>query len=480
MQFSVSHAQVEPEAEPLRFGFSMNDLEQIAWKAVGWDRATRGMDRSDRYETAWFAVVDRLYSAPEPVERGELLSAAIHALLAMNSDDVRTRGFNQRVGKTAGPHSAPQFARYWLGTRQATTEPAFVVNLIDRMALRQVFACLTPPQRAALLALALHQDYARAAESLGLSGSAFTSRLERARERFLTLWHEHETPAARRLDKRLGRRELRPNVAAVLSVEQLPHVLLPDARLVFARVQAERMHSAVLLARLASLRPHLYGTWDQSDLGQALRLCNVPPAETMVIDGVARSAYRRAGIAQAAPVPEPVEAEPCDIILAAWLDSQRPDPDADPHAVMRRLVAQAGPAGISPRLLTERLHGRASLRRVMDWLREDVQSGAVARIGRGSYAAPQHATRRLAAEPIRELAPDHPRAVMLRLITQAGPDGITTGELADRTGANRSCLARWLREELRTGTVVKIRHGAYAYAATEPATPQSAIAVAVA
>lgn len=63
------------------------------------------------------------------------------------------------------------------------------------MALAQIWPRLNPMHRTVLAALAAHNDHARAAAALGISRRLFTHRLSQARQAFLTLWHEGESPS---------------------------------------------------------------------------------------------------------------------------------------------------------------------------------------------------------------------------------------------------------------------------------------------
>jgi hypothetical protein len=453
-----------PTAEPLRYGFTLEDVEETVQAALRFDMATRGLDRGDRYEAAWFAVVDRLYSdaAGEP-SRSELLHAAHKGLTRLRLSDRQTRGFAKEAG--SGPESAPGFARYWKADTPAPAEDAgFVASLVDRLALRQIFDRLGWPHRQALLALALHRDYARAAQALQLTGAAFQCRLNRARQEFAALWFGEETPGSRRPDQRTDRHSLRPRVAAVLEPDELCSVVLPDARAVFAAAGAERMPSAQLLARLAERRPGVYAGWDQRDLGQALRLCGVPPADLLEVGGQHLRAYHRDRIEDALDLADdadrPDRQDVCDIILAAWLQAPRPGAEVDPRGWLRHLVTDAGARGITTAELLAAFPGR-NHKSINNWLRAEIAAGHIVRVRKGRYATPQHAAAGLAPAEHAQLPAHHPRAQMLALIEHAGPGGITTGTLLTRLDLNRSTLTCWLREEVRHGTITRQTKGRY-------------------
>jgi hypothetical protein len=68
-------------------------------------------------------------------------------------------------------------------------------RVIERIALAQIWPCLRPAHREALLALAAHGDYGLAARALGKPYSTFKADISRARREFLKLWHEGEAPS---------------------------------------------------------------------------------------------------------------------------------------------------------------------------------------------------------------------------------------------------------------------------------------------
>lgn len=153
---------------------------------------------------------------------------------------------------------AGSFYRYW--TRPAPPTPEDEAT--DRTAVRQVMAALPAAHAQALLSLAEHGDYERAADALGLSPTAYNSQVRRARAAFLALWHEHEAvPGRWRTDKRLYRRAPRGQHADAITA-------LSDIRDAFAG--RATIASTDLLARLAAADPARYGAWDCHDLSALL------------------------------------------------------------------------------------------------------------------------------------------------------------------------------------------------------------------
>jgi len=70
------------------------------------------------------------------------------------------------------------------------------------MALAQIWPRIPAHQQEALHALAAHGDYQAAADALGLKYHTFCKRIKLAREQFLRLWLEGETPRRGWRDRR--------------------------------------------------------------------------------------------------------------------------------------------------------------------------------------------------------------------------------------------------------------------------------------
>jgi len=85
------------------------------------------------------------------------------------------------------------FERYWRSA--ASSHPGPEPAVIDRVALAQIWPRLRAEHQQVLAALAIHDDYGLAAQSLGISRSWFITRLGAARRAFLRLWHEGEPPS---------------------------------------------------------------------------------------------------------------------------------------------------------------------------------------------------------------------------------------------------------------------------------------------
>jgi hypothetical protein len=171
----------------LRHGYTLADLHDIARHAVATDWSHHASDYLDRYDIAWSAVAEHLYAVDQAPTRRDLLHHARYALHADTQTDMRHRGVSHHTNDTA-----VNAVRYWM-LFQIT--PSHETAVVDRQALWQIWPCLADADRAALTALAAHDDYARAANALGMKYYTFCAAVRRARLRFLRLWHDGEQPS---------------------------------------------------------------------------------------------------------------------------------------------------------------------------------------------------------------------------------------------------------------------------------------------
>lgn len=176
----------------IRHGYTLADIDRFARIANRTVWAT-AMDDADRHDAAWHGVVEALYTAEHWVPHYELVSAGQRAIWRTLEDNTRHHG--RRPDRAA--ETRDSFEAYWADWVHLLA-PSHESRVVERVALYQVFAQLSPRQREALLALAAHDDYAAAAAAAGMSRSLFTVTLSNARRRFLALWLEGETPAKRR------------------------------------------------------------------------------------------------------------------------------------------------------------------------------------------------------------------------------------------------------------------------------------------
>ena len=170
----------------LRFGYTIAELEGICRKAViqYWGREP---SLADRFAIAWSAMVEHLYACPAPPRPRDLVTVTWRALSHQRDCERSTHGLS---GKDPN-RPTPRFCRYWSHGPATGIEE----QVVERLALAQIWPRLSPEPRRALGALAVHDDGDLAAASLGLTRAAFRKAIAQAREEFLALWHEGEQPS---------------------------------------------------------------------------------------------------------------------------------------------------------------------------------------------------------------------------------------------------------------------------------------------
>lgn len=178
------------QAVPLRHGYTLAHLNDLAVRAVRTQRFNRQVDFTDRLDLAWSAIAEFLYAADEPPTGADLIRAAWTAIGDDTDRTHRSHGWSthDRYAGLTG-----RFQQYWVGSGHHTHSPEEPV--VERVALAQIWPRLSATHRQLLLAMAVHDDYGRAAEALDKSRKTFTTQLSEARRAFLTLWHHGEQPS---------------------------------------------------------------------------------------------------------------------------------------------------------------------------------------------------------------------------------------------------------------------------------------------
>jgi DNA-directed RNA polymerase specialized sigma24 family protein len=175
-------------------GFRLRDLDQMTRAAAIADR-TMALGYQDKKDIAWSAIAEALVTAQETPDRQALIRVGWQAIYRTVRDSYRSRGYND------DGEAMPRFAMFW--TNPYT--PSHEHHVVESIATHQVLDTLGEIYRDAIVALAAHGDYQRAAQSLGIQYAAFTVRLSTARRQLLALWHEGETPRrVRTTDRRVG------------------------------------------------------------------------------------------------------------------------------------------------------------------------------------------------------------------------------------------------------------------------------------
>jgi hypothetical protein len=177
-------------AAELRHGYTLASLNDLSVQAVRVQRFHRTVDFTARVQIAWSAMAEVLYAADEAPTPHDLIRAAWAAIGDEIDRMYRTYGFStsdRYAGRTR------RFQQYWIGAGNNTRSPEDPI--VERVALAQIWPQLRPTHRQLLLALAVHDDYEKAADALNKPRKSFSSQLAEARRAFLTLWHDGEQPS---------------------------------------------------------------------------------------------------------------------------------------------------------------------------------------------------------------------------------------------------------------------------------------------
>jgi len=159
-------------------------------------------DRRDLHDTAWEGIAEHLCAAAARPSRQDLIEAGRAALSCEVKDRARHHGAGSHNGI---PNAGARFAAFW---SSASAVPSPEGPVTERVAVGQVLAALTPRQRDALNALALHGDYWAAADALGIRPQTFRALIGRARAEFFGHWFAPDAaPRVRGTDRRAERHE---------------------------------------------------------------------------------------------------------------------------------------------------------------------------------------------------------------------------------------------------------------------------------
>jgi hypothetical protein len=174
----------------LRHGYTLAQVSQLSVLAVRRQLWYQAADFDERLEVAWAAIIEHLYTCDQPPLPSEVIRAGWQAIGTHVDKEHRFHGLDTHdryAGITGG------FERYWWYAARPAGSPE--ERVAERVALAQIWPRLRPVHREVLAALAAHDDYGTAAESLGKSRKTFTQQVSTARREFLALWHEGEAPS---------------------------------------------------------------------------------------------------------------------------------------------------------------------------------------------------------------------------------------------------------------------------------------------
>ncbi|MFE5871615.1 hypothetical protein ACFQ6V_23625 [Streptomyces roseifaciens] len=187
--------------DQLPHGYTLHALDQLVRTGILRNPWYQAVDTDERYAAGWHAAAELLYTATEPPLPHDLIHAAWYAADNMTRRSMEHRGIPRSRGeKYTGRDDVPHFHAYWTTVARHTASPE--EPIVEHRALIQIWPHLTPRHQAALQALAVHEDYQTAADSLGLAYYTFCAHVRQARAVVLALWWEGETPRRGWRDRR--------------------------------------------------------------------------------------------------------------------------------------------------------------------------------------------------------------------------------------------------------------------------------------
>jgi hypothetical protein len=172
----------------LRYGYTLTSLENLARRAV-FESRWQFIAFHEKYEIAWSAIAEQLYASDQPPGASDLIHAGEKAIRIHVEDLGHTHGTYYYRETT----DMPRYWKFWWS--QAGPAPSPETGIVDVVTLQQIWPRLTVNSQRVLMALAVHGDYERAAESLNKPYRTFVTQVYEARRHFLRLWHEGEQPS---------------------------------------------------------------------------------------------------------------------------------------------------------------------------------------------------------------------------------------------------------------------------------------------
>ncbi|GAA0550037.1 hypothetical protein GCM10010172_35120 [Paractinoplanes ferrugineus] len=174
----------------LRHGYTLHDLHELAKSATG-AAGLSVTDYRERFDEAWSAIVEHLFTAEEAPTGRDLWYAGLNAIRDAWTTTRRHHGAPSADSYRGALGSSVRYQQFWADTK---VTPDHSSAVIDRYAAFQIWPELANIHQQTLLAHAATSDISGTAKALGVSVKVARGRLSRARAAFRALWHEHETP----------------------------------------------------------------------------------------------------------------------------------------------------------------------------------------------------------------------------------------------------------------------------------------------
>jgi hypothetical protein len=185
------------ETATLAHGFTMADVERAARRATGASgTGATMMSSSDRFEAAWFGIIEYLYDNDEfeiePTHQ-YLVGVGVGAVRNLAEKAYQHRGIDRHASEVR-----PSFAKFWV--RPGGAHEDFTDRLVERLALPQILSLLTADEYEALSALAVYEKEEYAADAIRISTYLLRARIKRARAKITANWYAPDHPPTQKHD----------------------------------------------------------------------------------------------------------------------------------------------------------------------------------------------------------------------------------------------------------------------------------------
>jgi hypothetical protein len=173
-------------------GYCYRDVRRLAGYAAHRSYWQRVMTAQDRFDLAVSAIAESVLAAEQRPREKDLVTVGVQAINHSVQAQMRHRGTSYHKPVDTEPNMANFWVYWW---PQIGYVGSHENNVVETIAMFQILPRLKPVHQKALVALAIHGTYDKAAASFGRSSIAFRSLVYRARKEFLSLWHEDEQPS---------------------------------------------------------------------------------------------------------------------------------------------------------------------------------------------------------------------------------------------------------------------------------------------
>jgi len=182
--------RIYEDPTPIALGYTVASVSRIAYVAVEAARRRGATDLEEKRSIALCAIISELHEHDVDPGISRLMRAAEYAVENEHNRDLSSRGYNTNRSKYDRTHQIG-YQIYWRSGARTPLDEA----IAERIGCRQILAAMSERQQQTLHALSVCDgDPKAAALMLGIKANSVAGNLRNARDAFLALWHEHETP----------------------------------------------------------------------------------------------------------------------------------------------------------------------------------------------------------------------------------------------------------------------------------------------